>query len=208
MSSQAENRPPRRRASRLPYVVALFLLGLLIVMPWVLKDRFQPVVSGAPAPDITVTNLLGEPVRLADYRGKVVLLNVWATWCEPCRKEMPSMERLYTTVKALGGGEDFEILAVSIDATKESPNPLYGGVTREELEAYVGELGLTFPIVRDPAGDVQEVYQTTGVPESFLVGRDGIIYKKRAGPEEWDATPNVELIKSLLEREWSGAQDR
>lgn len=207
MASQAENRPPRRRASRLPYVIALFLLGLLIVVPWVLRGRFQPVVSGTAAPEFAVTNLAGEPARLADYRGKVVLLNVWATWCEPCRQEMPSMERLYTTVRALPHGEDFEILAISVDATKDRPNTL-GGVTKEELEAYAAELGLTFPIFRDPAGSVQQIYQTTGVPESFLVGRDGLIYKKVAGPTEWDATPNLELIKSLLEREWSGAQVR
>jgi peroxiredoxin len=208
MSSQAENRPPRRRASRLPYVIALFLLGVLVVTPWFLRGRFQPVVSGTPAPEFSATNLRGEPVSLTDYRGKVVLLNVWATWCAPCRQEMPSMERLYDAVKALPGGEDFEILAISIDATKENPNPIYGGVTSADLEGFASELGLTFPIVHDPDGTVEDVYQTTGVPESFLVGRDGLIYKKVAGPTEWDAVPNVELIKSLLEREWSSAEAR
>jgi peroxiredoxin len=208
MSSQADNRRPRRRASRLPYVIALFLLGVLIVTPWFLRGRFQAVASGTAAPDFTVTNLAGEPVSLADYRGKVVLLNVWATWCAPCRQEMPSMERLYGAVRALPNGGDFEILAISIDATKENPNPVYGGVTEDELAAFAAELRLTFPIVHDPSGSVEQIYQTTGVPESFLVGRDGLIYKKVAGPTEWDATPNLELIKSLLEREWSGADTR
>jgi thiol-disulfide isomerase/thioredoxin len=177
-------------------------------MPWVLRGRFQPVASGTPAPDFAVTDLKGEPVRFADYRGKVVLVNVWATWCAPCRQEMPSMERLYEAVRALPKGSDFEILAVSIDALKERPNPLYGGVTSAELEAYANELGLTFPIVHDPEGRIQKIYQTTGVPESFLVGRDGIIYKKRAGQEEWDAATNVELIRSLLARDASGAEVR
>jgi peroxiredoxin len=200
MPTQAENRPVRRRASRRPYAVALLLLGVLVVVPWFLRDRFQPVISGSEAPDYAVTNLSGEPERLADYRGKVVLLNVWATWCEPCRAEMPSMERLYEIVRKMPGGDDFEILAVSIDAARERPNPIYGGVTPEDLRAFADELELTFPIVRDPEGGIQRVYQTTGVPESFLIGRDGIIYKKHAGPTDWDAVPNVELIRSLLAR--------
>jgi cytochrome c biogenesis protein CcmG/thiol:disulfide interchange protein DsbE len=201
-------RPARRRASRLPYLLALLLLGALIVTPWFLRGRFQPVVSGTAAPEFAVTNLQGEPVSLEDYRGKVVLLNVWATWCEPCRQEMPSMERLYTRVRQLPAGQDFEILAISIDATKEKPNAIYGGATIEDLQAYAREIGFTFPIVRDPEGRVQQIYQTTGVPESFLVGRDGIIYKKHAGPTEWDSAPNLALIEDLLQRDRSVADTR
>lgn len=110
------------------------------------------------------------------------------------------MERLYEKVRAMPGGEDFEILAVSIDALRERPNPIYGGATTEDLREFAASMQLTFPIVRDPEGGIQDSYQTTGVPESFLVGRDGIIYKKHAGPTEWDATPNVELIRTLLDR--------
>jgi thiol-disulfide isomerase/thioredoxin len=186
----------------------LLSLGVLIVTPWFLRDRFQPVVTGSRAPEFLVTTLEGQPVRLADYSGKVVLLNVWATWCEPCRKEMPSMERLYAAVRALPHGEDFEILAISIDATKERPSAIYGGATADELRAYAASLGLTFPIVRNPDGDIQQTYQTTGVPESFLVGRDGVIYKKRAGEEQWDAALNVELIEDLLQRDRPVADTR
>ena len=208
MSSEREVRPPRRRSSRLPYAIALLFLGVLVVLPWVFRGRFQPVTSGSPAPDLSVTNLAGEPVRLADYRGKVVLVNVWATWCEPCRKEMPSMERLVNVVRALPRGEDFEILAVSIDASKERPNAIYGGVTADELKDFAHQLGVTFPLVRDPEGKVQRIYQTTGVPESFLVGRDGVIYQKYAGPTEWDGTVYVNLIRNLLERDATGAEAR
>jgi hypothetical protein len=121
---------------------------------------------------------------------------------------MPSMERLYGEVRGLPSGEDFEILAVSVDASKESPNPLRGGVTTDDLESFARQFGLTFPLVHDPEGRIERAYQTTGVPESFLVGRDGIIYKKRAGPEEWDGAVNVALIRSLLERERPGAEAR
>jgi cytochrome c biogenesis protein CcmG, thiol:disulfide interchange protein DsbE len=200
MPTQAESLPTRRRASRRPYAVAFLVLGVLVVVPWFLRDRFQPVAAGSPAPDYRVITLGGEPVRIADYRGKVVLLNVWATWCEPCRKEMPSMERLYEIVRAMPGGEDFEILAVSIDAARERPNPILGGVSSADLQAFADELGLTFPIVHDPGGGIQRAYQTTGVPESFLIGKDGIIYKKHTGEAVWDAPPNVELIRSLLAR--------
>jgi thiol-disulfide isomerase/thioredoxin len=185
----------------------MLFLGVLVVTPWFLRDRFAAVVSGTPAPEFRVTNLLGEPVTLEDYRGKVVLLNVWATWCEPCRQEMPSMERLYDKVRALPNGQDFEILAISIDATSDKPNAL-GGASVEDLERYASEIGFTFPIVRDPDGSVQKIYQTTGVPESFLVGRDGIIYKKHAGPTEWDSKPNVALIEDLLQRDPSVADTR
>src|SRR5262245_43433976 len=121
VSRDSESRPVRRRASRLPYLIGMMFLGVLIVTPWFLRGRFQAVASGSAAPEFTVTNLKGESVQLSDYLGKVVLLNVWATWCEPCRTEMPSMERLYKTVRALPNGEDFEILAISIDASKERP---------------------------------------------------------------------------------------
>jgi hypothetical protein len=118
------------------------------------------------------------------------------------------MERLRNTVRALPRGEDFEILAISVDATKEKPNSILGGATNDELIAFASEVGFTFPILRNPDGDIQQIYQTTGVPESFVVGRDGIIYKKRAGEEQWDAQSNVELIRGLLERDPSAADSR
>jgi len=135
----------------------------------------------------------GEPVALSDYRDRVVLLNVWATWCEPCRYEMPSMQRLYEAI----GDPGFEILAVSIDApigkTDAAGRP--GG----DLGAFAKEYGLTFTILHNPSGDIQRTYQTTGVPESFLIGRDGLIYRKVAGPTEWDLPVNKELVRRLLD---------
>lgn len=109
------------------------------------------------------------------------------------------MEKLYDQVRSQPGGEDFEILAVSIDATVERPDAAGRGVPTSALEAFGEELGLTFPIVHDPAGEIQNIYQTTGVPESFVVGRDGIIYKRIAGATKWDAPQYLELIRRLLE---------
>ena len=199
MSNERENRQ-RRRYSRLPYAIALLAMGVLVVLAWLGKGTLKPVIAGEPAPEFTVTNLAGETVRLSDYRGKVILLNIWATWCEPCRAEMPSMERLYHQVRALPNGQDFEILAVSVDANLEKPDVLGRGVKAGDLETFAHELGLTFPIVHNASGDLQTLYQTTGVPESFLVDRNGVIYYKYGGPTEWDVPQYLEMIRRLLAR--------
>ena len=151
------------------------------------------VVAGYPAPDFEVADVDGDPVTLKSYEGKVLLLNVWATWCGPCREEMPSMQRLYDSFTRDG----FEIAAISIDApvggTDNAGNP--GG----DPVAFARDLELTFPILLNPSGDIQRTYRTTGVPESFLIGADGIIYKKVAGSTAWDSEANVGLVRRLLE---------
>jgi peroxiredoxin len=182
-----------KRLVRSPYFWAIVAVASVVTAAWVGRERYQPVLAGAAAPDFTVTTMKGEPVALSDYRDRVVLLNVWATWCEPCRYEMPSMQRLYEAI----GDPGFEILAVSIDApigkTDAAGRP--GG----DLGAFAKEYGLTFTILHNPSGDIQRTYQTTGVPESFLIGRDGLIYRKVAGPTEWDLPVNKELVRRLLD---------
>lgn len=186
----------KRSFLRSPYLWAIVgVLGVVIVA-WIGRENYRPVITGAEAPDFTYMSIDGEEVTLSDFEGeKVVLVNVWATWCGPCVVEMPSMQRLYDSLE----GEDFEILAVSVDAqageTDEFGRP--GG----DLRAFTDELSLTFPILHDPANSISTLYQTTGVPESFIVGKDGIIYKKVAGPTEWDASQNEELIRRLLATE-------
>ncbi|MDH3225132.1 MAG: TlpA family protein disulfide reductase, partial [Gemmatimonadota bacterium] len=101
-----------RKASRTPYGVALLVVAGVVALAWLNRNRIQPVVAGFEAPDFQVTDVSGEPVTLDDYEDKVVLLNIWATWCAPCRAEMPSMERLYRQFSQ----DDFEIAAVSVDA--------------------------------------------------------------------------------------------
>lgn len=184
----------KRRLFRSPYLWTLLGAAALVTAAWVGRERYRPVIAGATAPDFTASRLTGEPVSLADYRGQVVLLNVWATWCAPCREEMPSMQRLYEALQ----GEDFEILAVSVDAPLGQADA--AGRPGGDLRAFAEELGLTFPILHDPTGGIQRTYQTTGVPESFVIGRDGIIYRKVAGPTRWDLPVNQQLVRQLLER--------
>ena len=195
MAMKQQRSAERRSASRRPYLVALAVSVALVAGAWFGRSRIPPVVSGYPAPDFEVVDADGNPVTLETYEGKVLLLNVWATWCGPCREEMPSMQRLYDTFSR----EDFEIAAISIDApvggSDRAGNP--GG----DPLAFARELDLTFPILLNPSGDIQRTYRTTGVPESFLISTDGIIYKKVAGSTAWDSEANVGLVGRLVERE-------
>jgi peroxiredoxin len=181
------------KKSLIPYAVALFGAVAVVFIFWLSRGGGAPVVPGREAPEFDAVTLDGTPRTLKDYRGKVVLLNIWATWCPPCQQEMPSMQRLREAID----DEDFTILAVSIDAPTGQTDAF--GREGGNLEIFAREMGLTFRILHDPTGKIQEIYQTTGVPESFVVDRDGVIFKKVAGPTEWDAPANVQLIQRLLD---------
>ena len=186
--------PTPRRPSKLPYIFGLLFMVAVVVAAWMGRDSYQPVIAGELAPGFVVTNLEGEPVSLEDYRGKVVLLNIWATWCPPCREEMPSMQRLAERLE----GTDFEILAVSVDAA--TPGGIgWGGNIGGDVPAFREEFGLTFPILHDPSGETADTYQATGLPESFLIGRDGLIYRKVPGGTDWSDERYVEQIQRLLD---------
>jgi cytochrome c biogenesis protein CcmG/thiol:disulfide interchange protein DsbE len=185
-------RIPRVTYSRRPYAFALVALGLIVLAAWMNRGRLRPVGAGTVAPQFEVSDLRGSPARLSDYEGEVVMINIWATWCAPCRFEMPSMERLHQRFKDDG----LRILAISVDAKLGEADQV--GRPGGDLQAFADSLGLTFTILHDPSGEIQNLYQTTGVPETLLVGRDGVIYKKVAGPTEWDAPEHQELIRRLL----------
>jgi peroxiredoxin len=171
---------------RLSLVVGLAMAGVFVAA---LVIRLLPEIAlvgiGSSAPEFHAVNLrTGRPAGLADYRGKVVLLNVWATWCQPCRIEMPAMERLAHQLT----GTDFRIVAVSVDKDDSTV-----------VSAFARELGLTFDVLHDQSGKIQTLYQTTGVPESFVIDRHGVIVKKVIGAVEWDAPVNDVLIRRLLD---------
>ena len=172
-------------------------IGMTLVFGVALAIKLRPEIEvlgpGSAAPQFHATDLrTGRPVTLADYRGKVILVNVWATWCPPCRVEMPSMERLHKRF----AGTDFRILAVSVDG-----DPFYAAAPEgpHEIMAFVNEMGLTFDILHDPSGAIRTGYQTVGVPESFLIDRDGIIVKKVIGAAQWDGPVNETIIRRLLD---------
>lgn len=184
-----------RTIDRQWWVVAAFagVLALLIGAGWLARERYMPVEVGTAAPDFTAFDLQGRPVSLGDLRGEVVLLNIWATWCPPCREEMPSMQRLHQRL----GPEGLRIVAVSVDA---APGALdAGGRPGGDIAAFGREMGLEFTLWHDPSGRIQQAYRTTGVPESFVIDRDGTIIKKVIGATEWDSEANVDLIRRLLQ---------
>jgi cytochrome c biogenesis protein CcmG, thiol:disulfide interchange protein DsbE len=173
----------------------LFIAAILIVAAVIFllqgKDALfkpspkSPLQSGMPAPDFALPGMDGNRVRLSDYRGKVVFLNIWATWCPPCREEMPSMETLYGELK----GEGLEILAVSIDASGTNV-----------VAPFIKKNRLSFPVLLDPAGTIKNLYRTTGVPESFIINREGQIEQIVIGPMDW-AVPNViRFFRDLIQR--------
>lgn len=189
--------PPMRRIDRQWWVVGgvVLLLAVLVGAGWLARDRFLPVEVGTRAPDFVARDLDGNRVSLNDLRGRVVLLNIWATWCPPCREEMPSMQRLHERLGPTG----LRIVAVSIDAAPGGVDP--AGRPGGNVRAFVEEYGLTFDIWHDPSGEIQRIYRTTGVPESFVIDRDGIIAKKVIGATEWHSDANVALIRRLLEEQ-------
>jgi len=179
---------------RSPYAWAAILAAVVVLLAWTGRGRYRVVGPGQPAPTFTASTLDGDTISLEDYRGQVLLLNIWATWCTPCREEMPSMERLYSQFQARGA--DFRILAVSIDAATGQQDD--SGNVGGDIRAFVEELGLTFTILHDPSGRIQRIYQTTGVPESFLIARDGTIVRRLAGAVEWDTPEWESAITRLL----------
>jgi peroxiredoxin len=192
---QREKDDMSRQPSNRPYLIASAVALGVIVTAWLMRDRIPTVGPGDRAPEFEAVTLDGTPASLSDYRGKVVLLNVWATWCLPCEEEMPSMQRLYELLR----DEGLEIVAVSIDARLGRADEF--GRPGGDIGKFAREYGLTFPILHDPQGRVQRTYLTTGVPESFVIGRDGMIYTKKTGAVEWDHPVYVDEIRRLLEQE-------
>ncbi|BAH37662.1 MAG TPA: TlpA family protein disulfide reductase [Gemmatimonas aurantiaca] len=151
-----------------------------------LKDELTSVTVGSDAPGF-IAQTLDTPAQtksLTNYRGDVVVLNIWATWCIPCRKEMPSMEALYKEL----GPKGLKIVAVSVDDAGAG----------QKIREFVAEYGLTFEILHDGAGTIQGIYRTTGVPETMVIDRDGVIRKKWIGEDDWSSAGNRKLLEQLL----------
>jgi len=186
-----ENQKSRRVSlqSLVIIVLIVILLGILILLQT--KDSpYNPssgsqMVKGLPAPNFRLPGLDGQMVSLTDYKGKVVLLNIWATWCPPCVEEMPSMEKLYQALK----GEGFEILAVSIDESGA-----------QDVLPFMKKHKLSFTALIDSRGTLKSLYQTTGVPESFIIDKDGILVEKVIGPRDWAVPEAIGFFRNLIRK--------
>ena len=173
----------RRQWTLVGIIVAGLLLGAFALV------KFGPAIEGVEvgkrAPDFTAVRLVQRDTIgfREQYGGHVTLVNIWATWCVPCRVEMPAIERLYQDLSPRG----LRVVAVSIDEGNG-----------DDVRAFVKEYGLSFDILHDPVGRIQAVYQTTGVPETFLLDKGGVIVKKIIGPHPWSSPANQRIVADLL----------
>ncbi|HEY3304393.1 MAG TPA: TlpA disulfide reductase family protein [Candidatus Binatia bacterium] len=148
-----------------------------------LVPNLEPMKDASPTPDFTLPDLSGKKASLKDFRGKLVLLNFWATWCVPCREEMPAMERLYQQFKSKG----FTIVAVDV---KDS---------RKDALQFLKELKITYPVMFDPEGEVGLLYGAWGLPATYLIGSKGEGLARMWGPASWDGAAAKQLIQELLD---------
>lgn len=175
--------PPTGRSLAVIVVAALLGVGTWALVHYV-PDKAIPQV-GHRAPEYRVARLVGGDtigIRSANA-GHVTLINIWATWCGPCIKEMPAMERVYEAYRDRG----FRVAAVSIDTDMPAP-----------VLAFAQRMGLSFDLLHDRSGEIQTAYMTVGVPESFLVDKRGVITYIALGAEAWDSPENRQRIEQLL----------
>jgi len=139
-----------------------------------------------PVQEVTFVDGDARDLSLADFSGKVVLLNIWATWCAPCRHEMPTLDRLQAEL----GGPDFEVIALSIDRKGASAvTAFYEEIGIEALQLYI-----------DQSGAAQRALQVVGIPTTLLLDRDGKELGRLAGPAEWDSPEMVGFLRGLIDR--------
>lgn len=172
-------------------VAGLILVAMFLVV-WLQSAKYEPLTVGKAAPDFQLPDLNDKEIRLSDYRGKVVFLNFWATWCKPCREEMPSMEVLYKNFEKDG----LVILAVSIDRV----------TTKKEIPPFVKSLNLTFPVLVDSWGQTDKRYKLMGVPETYIIDREGTLREKVIGPRDWTRLDNLQILTQLIKQGAKSAQ--
>lgn len=173
-----------RRRRPETWIVVGVVAAVMLYVSFTGSSRFSPVGRGSAAPDFSLTSLDSErQIALSDLRGRVVLVNFWATWCQTCEDEMPAMDRLYRKLHPDG----FELLAVSV------------GEQADDVRAFRDRLGVTFPILLDHDKRVSIEWQTFRFPESLLVDRDGTVLERYVGPREWDVPAYVARMRRLLD---------
>ena len=168
-------------------VVVIVLVGASVYLVSTSGSRpssewVNSVVVGDVAPDFQLEDTEGNQVSLSALRGKVVLVNFWATWCPPCIEEMPSMERLNEVM----AGDNFVMLAIN---TEENG--------RNIVPAFLQKTPYTFPILYDDKGVVQKLYGVFKFPESFVIQQDGTVAEKIIGPLDWSSLETITYLKNL-----------
>ena len=185
-AASVRSRPAVRR--RLTVILGgLAILVFAFGMVWLQSSKYEPLVVGMTAPNFSLPDLQGKTQRLTDYRGKVVFLNFWATWCKPCKEEMPSMQVLWDNLK----NQDFMMLAVSMDRV----------TTTKDIPSFVETLKLSFPILTDSWGQTDKRYKLMGVPETYVIDQNGVLREKVIGPRDWTRRESIETIVRMLQKQ-------
>ncbi|MCK4738434.1 MAG: TlpA family protein disulfide reductase [Deltaproteobacteria bacterium] len=180
MTEELEDKTPIN-----PVIIAVVAVFVLIVVFVVVgqKKEYTTVVAGSEAPNFTLPDLEGNLVSLSDFKGKVIFLNFWATWCETCTEEMPSMEYINKVYELY----PFEIIAISVD-----------DADAQILKDFREKFKLTFTILHDRKGNIKDAYKTTGVPETFFIDQNGIIAEKVQGARDWSQLVNLRMLTELF----------
>ena len=189
-----ETRDPHSPARYTRHLVVSVLAALVAILgppalshPPVTRLLGDLNLSGYPPamkpPDFSGRTATGRTVSLAGLRGRVIILTFWATWCSECRPEMPVFEQLHRDFSA----EGLTVLGINV----REGGPI--------IRTYAKELGLTFPLLLDPKGEVQASYGVVGLPTTFLIGRDGRGVALAVGPREWGSPPARAIVQALLE---------
>jgi thiol-disulfide isomerase/thioredoxin len=176
-----------RRKAVCHVTIIVAALGLLLggkvaeARQQLLEAMGMTKVPAKAAPDFTLLDIDGQQVSLQQYRGKVVFLNFWATWCIPCREEMPALERLHQTYQ-----QDLAIISIDL---KESV---------DQVKAFFQKHSLSFPSLLDPNGVVFRDYLVAGMPTTYLIDRDGTMLARGVGGRDWTRAEALQLIQELL----------
>ena len=192
ITERTQDAQPRAQSRGLITLVSVAILALAFGLVWMQSSKYEPLTVGKIAPDFALPDLVDKDVRLSDFRGKVVFLNFWATWCKPCREEMPSMEVLYKNFDRDG----LVVLAISIDRV----------TTKKDIPPFVKSLNLTFPILIDSWGQTDKRYKLMGVPETYIIDQQGVLREKVIGPRDWTILDNLQTITGLLKAGVKSAQ--
>jgi peroxiredoxin len=149
------------------------------------KTKISLIKEDKKAPDFTLNDLNSKKVGLRQFKGKIILLNFWATWCGPCKEEMPGMEVLHQQFK----GRNFVLLATSVDYEGSKP-----------VQEFINKHRYTFPVLLDPKCEVLDLFDVKGIPTSFLIDKKGRMVGRATGPRDWKSPEVISLINLLIEK--------
>lgn len=167
-------------------ILLIILLSGTAIVLFLLRHQYSPLRAkiGSAAPDIELVGINKDKIKLSDMKGSIVFINFWATWCESCVGEMPSIETLF---RQMSGNNKFKMVTI-----------LFKDDGYKAL-SYMKTNGYTFPVYLNPDDTAPKKFGITGVPETFIIDKKGVLRGKVIGPEEWDSPQAIESLQALID---------